>query len=120
MKNDSKFLGDCYVKPIELNENLLIGRGNNKDCYLHPENKDWCIKVLLNQNNKSTRKHILQEIKYLKKIKRLSLNAVVKYIGTENTNLGCGYVFECVRDTYVGGGDGFTRKYIKKLISLFK
>ena len=96
---------------IVLNENLLIGRGKNKDIYIHPENPDRCIRI----NARSTDEH-LREMNYRKSRKSRHLpesSFLAAYYGAVKTNFGEGFVFERIFDY-----DGATSKTIDELIRI--
>jgi len=79
-----------------LSEKHIIGKGLERTVYLHPEEKQYCIKIA-NEKPPRNRMSMLREIKYLRRhqdyFKHLS-----KYQYTITTNLGKGYVFDLVRD----------------------
>lgn len=84
-------------KIIQLNDNLLYGKGSHKKCFLHPDDKNLCIKLAY---NKGGQKDLLREINYINVLARRhkDYNILPKYYGTVETNLGTGYVFEIIRD----------------------
>ena len=44
--------GDIYMdinQVIQLNDDLLYGQGTHKKCFLHPHNKNLCIKLAYNR-----------------------------------------------------------------------
>ena len=82
---------------IQLDDSLLYGQGSHKKCFLHPHNKNLCIKLAY---NKGGQKDLLREINYIDVLKRRhkDYSILPKYFGKVNTNLGTGYVFEIIRD----------------------
>ncbi len=82
--------------PVQLNENLLIGRGGHKDVYAHPENFSRCIKIVRDINDPDWER----ELHYRRSRMRrgLTSNLLPAYYGTVETNLGTGHVFERVFD----------------------
>lgn len=82
---------------INLNETLLYGKGTHKKCYVHPNNKDLCIKLPYNDDGKDD---ILREIDYMRILEKRKKNYEIlpQYYGIVETNLGSGYVFEIIRD----------------------
>lgn len=85
------------AKKIVLSSSLLIASGRHRACYQHPEHDGLCIKV--HHPNKDDRETI-REVKYYKRIYRntSSINAIAHYYGTQETNLGTGYVFQLIKD----------------------
>ena len=68
-----------------------------KKCFLHPHNKNLCIKIAYNEGGQ---KDLIREINYIDVLKRRhkDYSILPKYFGKVNTNLGTGYVFEIIRD----------------------
>ena len=84
---------------------MLIGRGRDRACYFHPLDQNKCIKVSIVDNDKQSRR----EPSYYKKLQadNISWDAISKYHGKVDTNLGDGLVFDIVQDF-----DGATSKAI--------
>ena len=82
---------------IQLDDSLLYGQGSHKKCFLHPHNKNLCIKIAYNEGGQ---KDLIREINYIDVLKRRHKDSSIlpKYFGKVNTNLGTGYVFEIIRD----------------------
>lgn len=82
---------------IQLDDSLLYGQGSHKKCFLHPHNKNLCIKIAYNEGGQ---KDLICEINYIDVLKRRhkDYSILPKYFGKVNTNLGTGYVFEIIRD----------------------
>lgn len=82
---------------LQLDDTLLYGQGSHKKCFLHPHNKNLCIKLAYNRGGQ---KDLLREINYIDVLKRRhkDYSILPKYFGKVNTNLGTGYVFEIIRD----------------------
>lgn len=82
---------------IQLDDSLLYGQGSHKKCFLHPHNKNLCIKIAYNEGGQ---KDLIREINYIDVLKRRhkDYSILLKYFGKVNTNLGTGYVFEIIRD----------------------
>ena len=81
---------------LVLSENHIIGKGRERTVYLHPKEKQYCIKIA-NEKSSRNRKAMLREIKYLRRHQNY-LKHLSKYQYTVTTNLGKGYVFDLVRD----------------------
>ena len=83
-----------------LNKENFIGKGNERECYIHPHDNNKAIKVSYNQKNGHT-KQSDTEVKYYKKLlKRQNINwkHLAKYYGEVETNKGKGFVVELIRD----------------------
>lgn len=82
---------------IQLDYSLLYGQGSHKKFFLHPHNKNLCIKIAYNEGGQ---KDLIREINYIDVLKRRhkDYSILPKYFGKVNTNLGTGYVFEIIRD----------------------
>ncbi len=82
---------------IELNENLLLGKGTKRFVYIHPNDNTKCIKILKSPDSKKAVKRELNE--YKKLVKRdISWKMLSKYYKKVKTNLGDGYIFDLIRD----------------------
>ncbi|ELZ5938176.1 hypothetical protein U0L13_000312 [Providencia stuartii] len=85
------------AKPIVLSPSQLIASGRQRACYHHPEREDLCVKVHhADRDDKET----IREIKYYKRIYRnkSSSETISDYYGTQETNMGTGYVFQLIKD----------------------
>ena len=83
---------------INIPEKNYINKGAFQKCYVHPENKNLCIKIKIDENHKDLR--VNREIKYYKKIQKKKIKSPfwAEYYGIIETNLGTGYVFDLIRD----------------------
>lgn len=81
---------------IELGKAEFIGKGEHKACYVHPEDKNICIKVPYSLPDVDIEK----ELKYRSILKKQGKepSLLTKYLGTVETDQGTGYQFELVRD----------------------
>jgi hypothetical protein len=97
-----------------LTDDLLIGVGSERKCYLHPEDKEKCVKIAYKFGPR-TKARCKREIKYSLKYSNLpeSFSSLPKYFGKVNTNLDIGHVFELVLD-YDGNISSKLSEYIKK------
>ena len=96
---------------ILLNTDLLLGKGKNKDIYIHPDNPGRCIRI----NARSADEH-LREMNYRKSRKYRHLpdsSFLAAYYGAVKTNLGEGFVFERISDY-----DGTASKTVEEIIRL--
>ncbi|HEM8292740.1 MULTISPECIES: YrbL family protein [Providencia] len=82
---------------INLSPTNLIASGRQRACYQHPDYDELCIKIhLKGRDDKET----LREVRYYKRLYRKEYQAttVSHYFGTQETNLGLGYVFQLIKD----------------------
>lgn len=80
-----------------LTDKHYLGKGTNKICYYHPEDKNKLIKFSLGSADETDMEY---ELKFRKlcKGKCAKSSLLTKYYGTVETNKGTGHVFELVRD----------------------
>jgi hypothetical protein len=86
---------------IILDESLFIAEGLVKKSYLHPSNTKLCIKLC--KPIHKAKVHLEKELQYLNKIqkknlKNLSYPFFSNFLGTTETNLGKGYLYDLVYD----------------------
>lgn len=81
---------------VILKEDMLIGEGRNRKCYLHPDDENLCIKIAFEKAKRS----VNRETGYFRRLQRRgkSFEMIAKYFGKVQTNLGEGEVYELVRD----------------------
>ncbi|MGJ0339015.1 YrbL family protein [Aliarcobacter cryaerophilus] len=81
-------------KKIELTKDLLLGKGNNRECYVSPKDSYKVIKISISKKSYKNQ-NIIEDryYKYLEKNK-ISQEHIVKCYGYVDTNLGKGLVFE--------------------------
>lgn len=96
---------------VRVDENLFIGEGRNRKCYIHPSDKNLCIKISSKKGLRSSNR----ERRYFKRLHWYSKNMkmISDYRGTIKTNLGNGDMFELIRDS-----DGSISKSLKYYLSL--
>ena len=85
---------------LTLEKSSMIGKGRHRECYLHPEDPDKCVKVVVFGDMKET----ARELAFYKLLKRRKapMTMIAKYYGVEETNMGDGHVFELIRDSEGG------------------
>jgi len=81
---------------LELNQSLLIGKGLDRECYLHPEDADKCIKVTVSGNYRQSNNE-LKCYGWMTK-RKVSFENLIRLHGVVQTNIGDGLVFDVVRD----------------------
>ncbi len=103
---------------IRLSKELLIAKGGERDCYIHPNDETKIIKVL--RKDGIHNKQNALEYSYMQYIKKrdIDLSGITDCYGYVNTNLGKGLVFDRVLD-YDGSASKSFRYYLaNKLIPL--
>ncbi len=84
------------MSPIEIDKELYIGKGLDRECYLHPEDTSKCIKITVSGDYRQHR----DDIKYYSRLqkRRISWQQLAQFYGPCSTSLGDGLVFEVIRD----------------------
>ena len=83
---------------IELNNELLIGKGTRRSCYQHPNDASLCIKISTGTPN-SIKQQDRECGYYLAMEKRaVDFRHLARYEGPIETNLGTGHLYECIID----------------------
>nr|WP_299241711.1 YrbL family protein [uncultured Halomonas sp.] len=84
---------------LHLQDDLLIGRGTERNCYRHPRDEKRCVKVAHNfKNNKEQNR---KDYEYFTKLERRDIDwsHLPRCHGWVETNLGDGLVFDLLQDT---------------------
>ena len=81
---------------IELQPEQLFGKGLHRECYVHPDNDELCVKIVVLRGEEETRREQAY-YKFLQK-KTISWEMLPKFHGVIDTNLGDGAVFDLIRD----------------------
>lgn len=83
---------------ILLSESDLIGQGSNRLVYAIPDDPSRCVKVL--KRGKKRHKHQQREIRFFEQLEknRVPTDHISRYLGTADTNLGTGYVYDAIRN----------------------
>ncbi len=74
-----------------------IGEGQERICYVHPEDIDRVIKIQKGPSDKQTRRE-LEFYHRLSRRKNTDYSQVPRYYGKVKTNLGDGFVTDLIRD----------------------
>ncbi len=84
---------------IDLTDAYLLGKGSSRECYVHPQDRNKCVKVTFSPDAAIMR----EEMKYYRKYTRrgISWEMMARTYGYVNTSLGLGAVFSLARD-YTG------------------
>ena len=83
---------------IELNNELLIGKGTRRSCYQHPDEASLCIKISTGTPNSIKQQN--RECSYYRAMEKRAVDFrhLARYEGTIETNLGPGHLYECIKD----------------------
>ncbi|MCW8195396.1 hypothetical protein F6455_11410 [Proteobacteria bacterium 005FR1] len=81
---------------LVLTDDHFIGRGLHRECYIHPNNPDLCIKVVYNGGSEESRR----ERSYYAHLQRRRINwsQLPRFHGELKTSRGRGAVFDLIRD----------------------
>ena len=86
------------MKVLELKDELFIGKGNERICFLHPKDPKKVIKV--KYNNINGRNQNIIEYRYYNHLKKnkVDFSHIAKFYGSVNTDKGEGLVFERIEN----------------------
>lgn len=94
-----KFLNKTNFEEIK---GKLIGKGSEKECYLHKNDNTRCLKVGHTNNCKQVKREI-KYLEYLRKTGKIQATFIPKFYGAFNTLEFVGYEQECFLDRKKGG-----------------
>jgi len=104
---------------IILTKNLLIAKGGERDCYLHPRDDTKVIKIVHKKEEHNNQNRLeYSYMNYIKKRRNIDLSQITNCYGYENTNLGEGLVFDRVIDFDKTPSKSFRYYLANKLIPL--
>lgn len=80
-----------------IDNNLFIGEGRNRKCYIHPSDKSMCVKISSKKGSRSSNR----ERRYFKRLHLYGKNMemISDYKGSIKTNFGNGDMFDLIRDS---------------------
>ncbi|MDF1832404.1 MAG: YrbL family protein [Porticoccaceae bacterium] len=81
---------------ILLNASDFVGKGLHRECYIHPNDEQLCIKIVV-AGDLSESKREQSYYKLLQK-RGINWNILPRFHGVIETNMGAGAVFDLVRD----------------------
>ncbi len=99
---------------IELLPEAMVGKGLHRECYIHPNNPNRCIKVVVNRGVEETKRE--QAYYRLLQKRDIDWDMLPQFYGVEATTLGPGATFDLVRDH--DGEVGHTFEYYFDSIAL--
>jgi len=84
--------------PLALSPTDLIGSGTRRDCYQYPGKDSLCIKIP--RQNKHGLKQQAREEKFYRSLHKRGVSTahITRYHGSIETSLGCGYIYDVIRD----------------------
>jgi len=88
------------MEELILKEDDFVGKGSERVCYIHPDDKNKAIKVSYEQNQGRSKQTDLEIKTYneLLKKEKMSWKHLPRYYGKVQTNMGDGFVVELIRD----------------------
>ena len=94
---------------IKIDPATLVGKGLHRECFEHPDNPNWCVKIIVAGNSNENHR----EAAYYGQLARrgISWEMLTRFHGLVETNLGEGAVFDLVRD-YTGEVSGTLARYL--------
>ncbi len=99
-----------------LEDKDFIAKGNERACYLHPDDDSMTVKVTYKENKRKKNKQSKKEISYYKELEKKAINYskhLPKFYGEVKTNRGDGFIIELIKD-YDGNISKSFDYYIKK------
>lgn len=103
---------------IILKDEDFVGKGNERACYIHPEDKNKAIKITYENNNRKESKQTKLEVNYYKELEKrrmTNFKHLPKYFGEVKTDKGAGFVVELIRD-FDGEVSKTFEYYLKKMV----
>ncbi|MBJ3816121.1 hypothetical protein F9C28_14580 [Shimwellia pseudoproteus] len=84
---------------MQLQLGAAIGKGRHRQCFVHPDNKDLCIKVVHSLEHGGD-KELRRELRYYRHLEQraISWEIVPRHYGEVATDQGTGYIYDLVRD----------------------
>ncbi|HPD55907.1 MAG TPA: YrbL family protein [Smithellaceae bacterium] len=85
---------------LNLDSSYFVSKGKHRECYVHPDNKNLLIKILLPSVKGSALTETLREARYYRFLvkKNIPFTMLPAFHGEVITNRGRGYVFDLIRD----------------------
>lgn len=99
-----------------LKQEDFVGKGNERACYLHPEDKNKAVKITYKNNKRKKSKQTKIEVAYYKELLKRGINNwkhLPEYFGEVETNEGKGFIIELIKD-YDGEVSKTFDYYLKK------
>ncbi|OUS09451.1 hypothetical protein A9Q89_13140 [Gammaproteobacteria bacterium 53_120_T64] len=95
---------------ILLNASHFVGKGLHRECYIHPDNDQLCVKVVVAGDLSESKR----EQSYYKRLQKrgISWDILPRFHGQIETNMGAGAVFDLIRDV-----DGEVSKTLEYYLS---
>jgi len=86
---------------LVLKDEDFVAKGNERACYIHPQDINKAVKVTYEGNNRKKSKQTKLEVSYYKELekrKMTNFKHLPKYFGEIKTNKGEGFIVELIRD----------------------
>lgn len=83
---------------IKIDQSSLVGRGHHREVHRHPEDKNLCIKIVVDGNPDAPQ--VQREKRYYRHLQKrgVTWDMLPRYYGDITTNLGIGSVFDLILD----------------------
>lgn len=81
---------------ITISPETMVGKGLHRECFIHPDDENKCIKIVVNGNQQETCRE-QSYYKFLEK-RKISWAMLPRFYGNVETNMGLGAVFDLIRD----------------------
>jgi hypothetical protein len=94
---------------LKLDPGTLIGKGLHRECFEHPDNPHWCVKIVVAGNSNENHR----EAAYYEQLSRrgISWEMLTRFHGLVDTTMGEGAVFDLIKD-YTGEVSGTLTRYL--------
>jgi len=85
-----------FKNMIQIKTQDFIGKGIHRECYIHPEDRTKCIKVVFSDHDREGQR----EQDYYRHLEKRSISweMIPRFYGEVDTNLGKGVVFDLIFD----------------------
>jgi PhoP regulatory network protein YrbL len=81
---------------LTINPTLFVGKGLDRECYIHPQDSNRCVKITTSGDYTQSQDEIKIYGRLLKR--NISWHHLARYYGAVQTDKGLGLVFDLVRD----------------------
>jgi PhoP regulatory network protein YrbL len=81
---------------ITLSPSMMIGKGLHRECFIHPDDTNKCIKVVVYGNHQETDRE-QSYYNFLEK-RKIAWDMLPRFHGNIETSMGPGAVFDLIRD----------------------
>ncbi len=81
---------------LHIKNTFLVGKGTNRECYIHPDDSSKCLKVTVSNDHKES----WREIRYYQLLQKRNItwDMLARFYGTVETDMGEAMVCDLPRD----------------------